>query len=66
MVTTNHKALAEALTKYIEINRCWNPIKIPLPNPQGYASNVECHPCGKCNYCLAMKALKEYKELCNE
>lgn len=52
-----NERLRESLDAYTEIDRCLTPIKVPLPNPQGYASNVECKPCGKCRYCLARAAL---------
>ncbi len=47
----------EALKNYISVSRCKDPVRVPLPNPQGYASNVECRPCGECMYCLACAAI---------
>lgn len=53
------EALKNALRSYVDIDRCENPIRVPLPNPQGYASIVECRPCSKCRYCKAVAALED-------
>jgi len=49
----------EALQWYVNINRCENPIRKPLPNPEGYAENVELLNCGECRWCKAKKALED-------
>ena len=46
-----------ALEAYVSESRCLDPIRTPLPNPEGYASKVECTPCGKCTFCRARSAL---------
>ena len=53
--------LAEALKWYVAVSRCADPIKKQLPNPQGYASNVECLPCGVCHHCTTSAALAAHE-----
>ena len=48
-----------ALEAYVSESRCLDPIRTPLPNPEGYASKVECTPCGKCTFCRARAALSK-------
>ena len=50
-------ALVEALKAY-DSERCENPTRKPLPNPQGYREHVELIGCGNCRACKARAALK--------
>ncbi len=54
--------LASELKWHSEIHKCENPIRKSLPNPQGYASNVECLPCGVCHHCTTRAALAAHEE----
>jgi len=58
-----NKELIAALKEYVNVNRCEEPIRVPLPNPEGYASKVQCNPCGRCKYCRARAAIAKAEEL---
>lgn len=49
--------LLEALKECVAI--CSDPIRVPLPNPEGYREKVECRPCGKCRDCRARAAIRK-------
>ena len=51
------KETLEVLADCVALTRCDKPIRVALPNPEGYAEKVRLDPCGKCCWCRA-EALK--------
>jgi hypothetical protein len=52
----------EALREYVQVDRCENPTREAISNPEGYLEKLVLYNCGECQYCRANKIIEKAPE----